>query len=148
ACEWAVRRPQPGSSAQALCSWCSRLYPLLRRLRDRQSDRKDRARTIRAIGGGYLAMRGFDETARNGQAQPGTGTHLVTLPRAIEFVEDALEIRGRNALSFVHHLKTDRFAVAPAPDGDGRTGRRVLRGIVEQVEKHLFEQHRIHHHHG
>ena len=38
---------------------------------------------------------------------------------------------------------TTASSVAPAPDADRGAGRRVFRGVVEQVEQHLLEQHRV-----
>ncbi len=93
------------------------------------------------------AVQGLDEAARDGQAQPGARAHLVALLHAVELVEDALEVAGGNAVAFVQDLQPDAVAVAPALNADGRIRRRILGGVVEEIEQHLLEQHGIHHHH-
>ena len=90
---------------------------------------------------------GLDEAARDRQAQPGAGAHLVALPRPIELIEDALDVGRWNAVAFVEHLQLDAILLLPALNADGRLRRRILGGVVEEIEQHLLEQHGIHHHH-
>ena len=54
-----------------------------------------------------------------------------------------LEIGRRNAAALVEDLQRDRIAVAPALDRIVVSARRIFRGIVEEIEQHLLEQHGI-----
>ena len=90
---------------------------------------------------------GLHEAARDGQAEPRAGPHLVALLHPVELVEDALQVVRRNALALVQHLQAHGVLVAPALDAHRRLRARILGGVVEQVEQRLLEQHGIHHHH-
>src|SRR5262245_25976637 len=133
--------------------WSSRRHPLagrllLRRFRDGKRDGENRPGAVGAVGCRYCAVHRFDEASRDGETQPGTGTNLVAFPRAIEFIKDALEVPWRNAVTLIQNLQMDALPLAPTLDGNGRSARSVLCGVVEQIEQHLLEQHRIHHNHG
>ena len=71
--------------------------------RDRQADGEHGAAAVGAVGGDDGAVHGFDEAARDRKPEPGAGADLVGLLRAIELVEDVLEIGGRNAAALVEH---------------------------------------------
>src|SRR5205823_9933526 len=53
------------------------------------------------------------------------------------------EIAGRYPGSLIDHLDLDEFPVPRCTDIDAAAGRRIFRGIVEQIEQHLLEQHRV-----
>ena len=89
------------------------------------------------------AVHRLDEAARDGEPEAGAGADLVGLLRAVELVEDVLEIVRRNAASFVEHAQADRVRRCASPECGSSFRRRVFRGIVEEVEQHLLEQHGI-----
>jgi hypothetical protein len=51
-----------------------------------------------------------------------------------------IEIARRYAAALVEDPQIDGVGILPALDPDRRLRRRVLRGIVEQIEQHLFEE--------
>ena len=76
---------------------------------------------------------------------PVPAPDLVALADAVELVEDALEVRRRNARCPRPSPAARRCHRRPSPAAriESMSGRRVFRGIVEQVEQHLLEQHRV-----
>ena len=62
------------------------------------------------------AAEGLDEAARDGEAKPCAGTHLVTFLRPVELVKDALQVRGRNAIAFIENLQLDATLLAANPE--------------------------------
>ncbi len=109
----------------------------------RQLDGEDGARSVGAVAGGDRAVHRLDEATADRKAKAGAGTPAIGGTNAIELVEDVLQIDGRNARAFVHHLHADTAIVAPGPDRHQRSGRCVFAGVVEQIEQHLLEQYRI-----
>ena len=91
-------------------------------------------------------MQGLDEAARDRQAQAGTRAHLVALLDPVELVEDALQIVG-GMPSPSSRICRPALSIAPALDADGRVRRRILGGVVEEIEQHLLEQHGVHRQH-
>ena len=91
--------------------------------RDRQADGERRAAAVGAVGRDDGAMHRLDKAAGNRQPQPGAGANLVGLLRAIEFVEDVIEIAGRNAAPLIENAQADRVRVLPALDADRRLRR-------------------------
>src|SRR5262249_7940605 len=124
-----------------------RNFRLLRRLRDGKADRKDSASPVGAVRRHYRALQGLGEATRDCQTQASTRAHLVALPRAIEFVEDALQVGGWNAIAFVSNLQLDGILVTPTLNADGGVRRRVLCSIVQEIEEDLLEQDGIHRYH-
>ena len=61
------------------------------------------------------AVHRLDEAARDGEPEAGAGAHLVALGDAMELVEDALEIGGRNAVAFVEDLQLRRSPPSRQP---------------------------------
>src|SRR5215510_8006804 len=114
-----------------------RLPSVLCRLGGRQCDREHCAVPVSAVGRGYGAVHGLDEAARDCQTQTGAGPHLIALLHSVELVEDALEVACGDAGSLVQDLEVDDSSFMPTANRDGAIGRRVLGGIVEQVEQHL-----------
>ena len=51
---------------------------------------------------------GLDEAARDGEAEPRAGAHLIALLHPVELVEDALQVVRRNAVALVQHLQPHR----------------------------------------
>jgi hypothetical protein len=90
----------------------------------------------------------LEEAAGDGKAEPGARPHPVALGDAMELVEDALEVGGRDALAFVEDAQLDEPAVAAALDAHRRALGRELRCVVENVEQRLLEEHRIDVDHG
>ena len=99
---------------------------------------------VGAVGGGDRAAHRFDEAAADGKAKAGAGPNLIAFLR-----------RGRTC----RRCAPDLPAGMPPPssmtcslttsssrqprDAHGRAGRRIFRGVVEEVEQHLLEQHGI-----
>ena len=54
-----------------------------------------------------------------------------------------LKVGQRDAASFVEDTQVDGIEAAPILDADRRLRRGVFRGIVEEIEQRLFEQHGI-----
>ena len=102
------------------------------------------ARAVEPVGGRDRAVHGLDEAARDRKAEARAGAHVIALLRAVELVEDALEVVRRNAVAFVEDLQvrrnrrraSSRMRIVGA-------GGRIFRRVVEEVEQHLLEQHRI-----
>ena len=57
-------------------------------------------------------MHGLDEAARDREAKAGAGADMIALLRAIELVEHALELGGRNAVALVDDLRARPDAVS------------------------------------
>ena len=108
-----------------------------------RSDGEHRSAAVGPVGGDDAAVHGFDKAARDGKPEPGAGADLVGLLRAIELVEDVLEVGCGNAVAFIEHAQQHRVAAAKGVDADRRFRRRIFRGIVEKIEQHLFEQHGV-----
>ena len=73
----------------------------------RQRDGEHRARAVGAVAGGDGAAHRLDEAAADRKAQPGARALRSAPLHAVELVEDALEVAGRNAGAFVEHLQQD-----------------------------------------
>ena len=110
---------------------------------NRQADSEGGSAPIAAIGRNDSTTHRFNKPSRDGKTQPGAGAHLIRLLRPVKLVEDVIEIAARNAASLVEDLQTDGASTAPTPDPNGRFWWRILRGVVEEIEQDLLEQHRI-----
>lgn len=99
----------------------------------------------RARGGVLLPILGasYGEALERGEIEPGAGPDMVALLHAIELVEHALELAGRNAAALVGDSKHHLITLAAALDRDCGLRRGIFGGIVEQIEQHLLEQHGI-----
>ena len=99
---------------------------------------------VGAVAGDDGAAHRLDEAAADRKAEAGAGAHAVALLHAVELVEDALELVRRDALALVDDAQSDAArAGAAGLDPDGRALGGVFRGVVEQVEQHLLEEHRV-----
>src|SRR5271169_2399419 len=113
--------------------------PLRRNLRhDRHADRQHRARAVATVAGDDPSAERLDKAAADRQTEAGTGAPAVLRLDTIEFVEDALEIGGRYPGSLIDDLDLDEFPVALRAEIDAAAGRRIFRGIIEQVEQYLL----------
>src|SRR5436309_3372054 len=110
---------------------------------DRHADRQYRTRAVTAVAGDDPSAERLDKAAADRQTEAGAGTPAVLGLDTVEFIEDAFEIAGRYSGSLVDDLDLDEFPVPPCTDIDAAAGRRIFRCIVEQIEQHLLEQHRV-----
>src|SRR5580700_11844943 len=118
--------------------------PLRRKLRhDRHPDRQYCTGTVAPVARDDPSAQRFDKTAADRQTETGAGTPAVLGLDPVELVEDALEIGGRDPGPLIDDLDLDEFPVALRADIDAAAGRGIFRGIVEQIEQHLLEQHRV-----
>ena len=81
----------------------------------------------------------LDETLADRQAEAGAGLAPVGAAAAIEFLENALEIGGLDARSFVGDAKSPRPAFLPRMDCRAGLAAVFMR-VVEQIEQHLLQQ--------
>src|SRR5215470_1253576 len=116
--------------------------------RCRQLDREHRSRPIRPIGRRDGALHGFHEAARDGKAEAGARSYLVTFLHPIELVEDILQLVRRYSAALVEDLQAHRVLVAPALDANSGAGRRIFCRVVKHVEQELFKQNGIERQHG
>ena len=89
------------------------------------------------------AAHGLDKAAGDGKPKPGAGANLVSLGGAMKLLEHMLDLLRRNAAALIDDLQLDRAPLLPAFDAYRRLGRRIFGGVVEEIEQHLLEQHRI-----
>src|SRR6266851_835920 len=108
-----------------------------RRLRHRKADRQYRAGAVLPAPGLDAAALRLDKAAADRQPQPGAGATAVLRLDAVELIEDPFEIVRRDARSLIDDLNQGEFTVAPRPQVDAAAGRRIFRGVVEQIEQHL-----------
>jgi hypothetical protein len=85
----------------------------------------------------------LDQAAADRQAKAGAGGLLVTGAYAIEHVEHGVPRFRWDARSFVAHRHLHAPGVQPSSDLDPTTGRRVLGGVVQNVDQRLFDEDRI-----
>src|SRR5271155_222938 len=108
--------------------------PLRRNLRhDRHPDRQHCTGTVAAIARDDPSPQRFDKTAADRQTEPCTGTAAILRLDTIEFVEDALEIGGRDPRPLIDDLDLDELAVAGCPNLDSAAAWRVFRRVVEKI---------------
>src|SRR5262249_38270492 len=83
---------------------------------------------------------GLDEAAADREADSGsagaTGHRAVD---AIEAIEDALGVLGRDADAVIADAEGDRAAVGGGVEDDPAGVRRVLDGVLDQVAQHLLD---------
>ncbi len=77
-------------------------------------------------------------------ASPSPAPRSVSGAGAIEPLEDPRLLARGQAGSAIGHLHGDRLVGGRGDDGDGAVGRRVLDGVVEQVDQHLLDEHVVH----
>src|SRR5437588_7371523 len=114
-----------------------------RRLRYRKVDHQHRTRSVPPIAGFDATTLRLDKASADRQPQPGARATAVLRLNAVELVEDAFEIVRRDARPFIDDLDQGDLAVAPGPQVYAAAGRCIFGGVVEEVEQHLLEQHRI-----
>ncbi len=68
------------------------------------------------------------------------GTRSRTARAAIELIEDAFALALRNAGAAIVHANDDAIAFEIGHDADGRCGRRIFEGIVDQLAEREREQ--------
>src|SRR5450631_1461773 len=88
-------------------------------------------------------MHRLDKAAGNRKPEASTGADMVALLGAIEFVKYTLLLSRRNAVAFIDDLQGDPISIPRTPDRYRGVGRCIFGGVVQQVEKHLFEQYRV-----
>src|SRR5438270_13433369 len=96
----------------------SRRFADLDGLRRRDMDRQNRAGAVSAVSGLNMTALRLDKAAADRQTQAGTGTTPILRLHAIEFVEHAIEIGGRDAWSLVDYLDRHCLAVMPGANID------------------------------
>src|SRR5437764_2077556 len=109
----------------------------------RQADRQHRTGAVLPVTSLDATALRLDEASADRQPQPGAGAAAILRLDAVELVEDAFEIIGRDARSFIDDLDQGDLAVAPSPDVDPASGGCVFGGVVEQIAQYLLEQDRI-----
>src|SRR5215470_3517601 len=114
----------------------------------RELDYEDSAATVGAVLRLNRTAHRLDKAAADGKTEPGARALPVAGTHAIEFVEDALQILARNALAFIEDAEQHRCTRALGPQGDGRSGRRIFRSVVQEIEEDLLKEHRIELDHG
>src|SRR3981081_1542777 len=90
--------------------------------RHRDTDRQNRPRAVAAVVCLDLAALRLDETAADRQTQAGAGATPGLRLDAIEFVEDAVEVAGRDARSLIGHFQRNDIAIAAGPNIDAAAG--------------------------
>src|SRR5260221_246881 len=112
------------------------------RLGDGEADPEGAALPLDGLGAD-LAAHHVDHAAGDRQAE-AEALLLARLAATVEALEDALDLRRRDAGSSVHDLQDDlSLAVVAAANGNGAGGWRVLEGVGEQADHHLAQQRRI-----
>src|SRR5436190_20010037 len=114
---------------------CGRLTDL-DGFRHRNTDCEYRARAVAAVLRLDTTTLRLDEAPADRQTQAGAGPTSILRLDAIEFVEDVLEVAGRDARPLIRHFYHNDIAIVSRPNIDTAAGRRVFGGIVEQVEQH------------
>src|SRR6185437_5600390 len=76
-----------------------------KRRRRRQGNGEHRAGAVGAVGGSDGAAHCGEEATADGEAETGSGALPVLRVDAIEFIEDAFEVRRRNARPFVEYAQ-------------------------------------------
>src|SRR6185312_7626665 len=61
----------------------------------------------------------------------------------MELLEDAIDLLSGDSLALVGDFQLDGIVLLPALNTYFRVGRRIFRGVVEEVEERLLEQHGI-----
>src|SRR5947208_16771833 len=101
--------------------------------RHRNMDRQNRAGAVMTVSGLDMTALRLDKAAANRQAKPGSSTATILRLDPIKFVEDALEIGGRDAWSLIGDFDRHGLVVAARPNLDAAAGRGIFRSVVEQV---------------
>src|SRR4029078_11733751 len=96
-----------------------------------EEDGENRSGPIRSVRGNDRATHGFDEAARDGKAKTGAGANLIALLSAVKFVEDVLELLGRNTAAFICDLQLHLAVLLPALNHDDAARGCIFRGIIE-----------------
>ena len=116
---------------------------LRRRAGDRQREPEDGA-----AAGPVLAPRSARRARRRSPRQ--MARPRPTPPRraaaAVELLENTLLLTGRQTRAPVRHVRDHLTGPARGPDLDRGARRRVLRGVLEQVDEHLLQQDLVHRH--
>ena len=113
------------------------------RLGDWQRDRKYGARSIRTICGADRAPHGLHKSARDSEAQTSTGPNLIKLVGAMKLIENKIDSSGGMPAPSSRTLALDLILLLPRLNAHCCFGRRILCGVVEEIEEDLLEQHRI-----
>src|SRR3954467_9379080 len=96
----------------------SRRFADLDGLRQRDMDRQNRAGAVMTVSDLDMTALRLDKPAADRQTETRTSATSVLRLHAIEFVEHALEIGGRDARSLIDDFDRHCFAVAPRPNID------------------------------
>src|SRR3954453_15672551 len=108
----------------------SRRFADLGGFRQRDMDRQNRAGAVMTVSGLDMTALRLDKPAADRQPQTGTSTTSVLRLDAIEFVEDPLEIGGRDAWSLIDGFDCHCLAIVPRPNIDAAAGRGIFGGVV------------------
>ena len=81
-----------------------------------------------------------NEAAADGQSQAGSGTLKIAIFYAVKFLEDQRELIFGDTRSFIDDLKPDHALLPLSTDCDGGRGRRIFRGVIEQIDEHLLHE--------
>ena len=81
--------------------------------------------------------------ARDVQAEAGAGHAIPYRAAAVKLVEDALALALRDAGAAIVHANNHAIAFEIGHNADGRSGRRIFQGIIDQLAQGEREQFRI-----
>src|ERR1700733_11096617 len=87
----------------------------------------------------------LDDSAADGEPQPCSSA-LPLARQPIKFLEDLVEVLGRNARATVRDLHYYGVALVSRRELERAPLRRVLGGVLEQVDEHLLDQHGVDRH--
>src|SRR5439155_19277456 len=102
--------------------------------RHRDTDRQNRAGAVMTVSGLDMTALRLDKAAADRQPQAGTSTTPVLRLDAIEFVEHALEIGGRDAWSLIDYLDRHCLPHALGANNDAAARRGGFGGVGKGVE--------------
>ena len=89
---------------------------------------------------------GLDDGAADGQAE-SRAAHVFGFA-TVKLFENTFFLAGRNAGAAVADFDDHGAVFLESGNFEGRTGRRVFGGVLEQIPQYLPEEHVVHKHHG
>src|SRR5260370_23326181 len=99
-----------------------------------------RTASVTAIGRLDAAAQGLDKALGDGEAEPGAGAAAIAIVGPVELLEQLVKRLRRDARPFIPHDDLDAITGGPHLDLDAAAGRRILGGIVQEVEQRLLRQ--------
>src|ERR1700674_167505 len=88
--------------------------------------------------GAKRAAHGHRESPANGEPEAGTVCHGPLWLELHEWLEDRVELVGRNPLAGIDHPDSNRFRLDPALERDAPSAIGELDRIREQIEQNLL----------